>query len=700
MKTFPNTLFSELEFDVVRQRMAQKAVTEAAQKRLQNLTPFAHFVDAQEALTEVNELLSLYQTETPIPALSSTEVDTLLLRLKAKNAILEPEDFLAVKDLVSCFNNLHRFFNAQHERAPLVLTYFNGTQQNAEIPTEIDRVFDIRGEIKSTASPALAEIRNQLKQKRVAADRIFYRVVKKYQTAGYLGDINETVHHERRVLAVNSAYKSKAHGIFHGRSAKQSLLFVEPAETVEINNEIALLLDEEQLEIKRILKQLTAFLGMHRMLLVQFAQILREIDFIHAKARYAYFEEACLPKFVEKPTAKIIAGINPVLRFFNAKKQKNVVPLHASLTNEARIIVISGPNAGGKSITLKTIGLLQLMMQSGVLVPVNPRSTFGWFSGIMADIGDAQSIENELSTYSSKLGKMTAILKDAMPDTLVLMDEFGSGSDPELGSALAQVFLEELNTIGAYGVLTTHFNAIKALANKLPNVVNASMQFNTKTFAPEYKLNMGTPGSSYTFEVARRVGIHPALIKRAKQKTNAKTVKTDQLLVDVQREKNALATARKKMHAELDELNALKNKHTGRIKVLENKLEKQRKIAETQTDTLQWGKRFESLVKSYLKYKSKNKKKEIIERFIKMIGAHADEVQTNIKKAETKASKQKAAKLKKQLAEPIVLGDNVRLLATRQRGTVEAIKRNKYLIALGPTISTTVTRNQFVKEHS
>ena len=698
MKTYPETLFKELEFDIIRTRVAAKAVTSKAKERLLKLNPFGNQPQALKALTEVNELLALYQNETPIPALATAEVDAILLRLKVRNAMLEAEDFFQIKEMVESYNNLHRFFFKQKELTPNVLSYFSNIEPNNEIPQEIDRVFDVRGEIKSSASEELASIRHQLTRKRVAADRIFYRVAKKYETAGYLGQINETVSEDRRVLAVNAAYKSKVGGIFHSRSAKHSLIFVEPKETIEINNEITMLLDDEHLEIIRILKALTSFLSVHREQLAEYARVMRTIDFIHAKAHFAYLEDAVLPNFTQQPELHMMQGINPVLRHFNTLKQKPVIPLDVELNQEQRILVISGPNAGGKSITLKTIGLLQLMMQCGLLVPVNPRSTFGWFNSLMADIGDAQSIENELSTYSSKLTKMSVILREALFDSLILVDEFGSGSDPELGSALAQVFLEEINAAKAFGVVTTHYNSIKALADNQKGVRNASMEFNSKNFSPEYILNIGTPGSSYTFEVANRVGIRHELIKRARQKLDSKTVGIDRLLVVVQKEKNALVQAREEMHEKLKELSALKDEHTGKIAELESKLERQRELMEAQASKLKWGERLEKMAASYLKARSKKAKDEIVERFLRFIGDTAGEVKKEQKRTLSKAKRKKAAQLKKKIAEPISVGDKVRLLNTRQRGTVEEIKRGKYLIALGGNISTTVEREKFVKE--
>lgn len=698
MNTYPDALFTELEFDVIRQRLAAKAVTSKARERLQKLRPFGNAPQAQKALVEVNEVLALYQNQTPIPALAAAEVDALLLRLKVRNAQLEADDFLQVKELVESYNNLHRFFHNQKEIAPHVLRYFLDVLPNKDIPKEIDRVFDERGEVKTSASDELANIRHQLTKKRAAADRIFYKVVKKYEKAGFMGETSESVYEDRRVLAINASYKSRVGGIFHGRSAKHSLIFVEPQETIEVNNDITMLLDEEHREIIRILKELTRYLAEHRAELMDFARVMRTVDFIHAKARFAFDEKAVLPNLSDKPELDMIQGINPVLRFFNRQKRKPVIPLNIFLNQKQRILVISGPNAGGKSITLKTVGLLQLMIQSGLLVPVNPRSTFGWFNSLMVDIGDAQSIENELSTYSSKLTKMSTILRESLFDSLILIDEFGSGSDPELGAALAQVFLEEINKAKSLGVFTTHYNSIKSLADNLPGVINGSMAFNSKTFSPEYVLNIGTPGSSYTFEVAQRVGISGQLIKRARQKLDSKTVGIDKLLVALQKEKNALAKAREEMHDRLEELSALKDKHTGKIAELERKLERQKEVMESQVSKLKWGERLEKMAASYLKARSKKAKSEIVDRFIKFIGDTASDVKKEQKKEVRQENRKKAAKLKKQLAEPVAIGDKVRLLNTRQRGTVEEIKRGKYLIALGGNISTTVERGKFVKE--
>lgn len=696
MNTYPDKLFAEIEFDHVREQVAGFAVTSHARKKLLNLFPNYSRMSLKVVLNEVNELLALYENYTSIPALSAAEIDELVPRLRVKNSVLEVKDFMVIKDLVNSYNTVYIFFRKQKDFTPIIQKYFDYCQPNQALPDEIDRIFDRKGEVRSDASKELWEIRSNLQKKRAAADRIFYKSVKKYEEAGFLGQIHESVSEDRRVLAINASYKNQVKGIFHGSSAKNSLIFLEPLETIEINNEITLLIDEERREIMRILRHLTAFVAGFLTDILSMAKIMQTIDFINAKARYAYVEKAAMPNLSSKPMIHLIGAINPVLRHFNRQRGKDVVAMEAELNEKQRLLVISGPNAGGKSISLKTIGLLQVMLQSGLLVPVNPRSTFGWFDSIMADIGDSQSIENELSTYSSKLAKMKHIIECADKNSLILIDEFGSGSDPELGSALAQVFLEELTSAGAKGVLTTHYNSIKALAGDLDGVTNASMQFNSQTFTPEYVLNIGTPGSSYTFEVAQRVGIAKRLISTAKAKLDIRTVAIDKLLVAVQSEKNKLTEVRESTQERLKELSALKDKQTGKISQLEEKLEKYRTQNQAQAETLNWGKRIENMATSYLKDPSPKKKKEITARFWQILTERSGIVEAEQKKEEKKENKRKAARLKKLLNMPVAVGDKVKLLQNNQPGQIQDIRKDKYLIVFSGNISTWVGREKFV----
>ena len=699
MKTYPEDLFESIEFDLVKQAVSKRAVTERARERIQSLKPSSDFVITTGDLQEVHEILGLYQSDFAVPALAAEDIKPFLLRLKIQGATLEGEDFLVIKSMIESFNRVHYFFKQHALRTPSIQDKFAHLAPNKEVPNEIDRVMDRRGIVKTSASSELGKIRATLTKKRAAADRIFYRAVKKYQGAGVLADTQESVHDNKRVLAIEGAFKGQVNGIFHGSSAKASIFFVEPSETQEINNEITLLEEEEKREVTRILRLLTAYVAGYREVLRDFSTALYQIDFVNAKALHALDEEACLPQLVDKPHIELIKAVNPVLREFHKAKKKPVVPLDIRLDANTRILVISGPNAGGKSITLKTVGLLQLMLQSGLLVTVHPDTTMGWFNGIMADIGDAQSIENELSTYSSKLNKMKYFLDAAYGKTLVLIDEFGSGSDPDLGSSMAQVFLRALNESKTYGVMTTHYNSIKALASELPRVENGSMQFNSTDLTPEFKLNQGVPGSSYTYEVAQQVGVDKQLIEQARNVLNESTVAMDRLLVGIQKEKNQLAHQRAQLSSRLEELERLKEKQDRKIDQLEDKVRRQSAMNEQQNAMITWGKKFQGLVNEYAEQRSKKGKDEVVGRFKVYAGERANQTQNERTIKKTRYEKQQERKIKKLTSAPVKIGDRVKLIGSRQPGEIIEIKKDQFLLAIG-ALTTWATRDKFIPAES
>ena len=699
MNTYPEDLFESIEFDLVKQAIIKRAVTERARERIAGLKPSSDYAVVMRDLQEVHEVLGLYLSDFAVPALASDDIKPFLLRLKIQGATLEGEDFLIIKNMIESFNRVYSFFKQHVDRTPSMQSKLAHLSKNKTVPDEIDRVLDRRGVVKTSASPALGKIRGALAKKRAAADRIFYRAVKKYSGSGMLADIQESVHDNKRVLAIEGAFKGQVNGVFHGSSSKATIFYVEPVETLEVNNEIAVLEDEEKREVTRILRLLTAFVAGYRDELRDYSTALYQIDFVNAKALYALDEEACLPQLTDKPHVHLIKAINPVLRSFNAPKGKSVVPLNIRLDTHTRILVISGPNAGGKSITLKTVGLLQLMLQSGMLVTVHPDSTMGWFNGLMADIGDSQSIENELSTYSSKLAKMNHFLHAAYGKTLVLIDEFGSGSDPDLGSSMAQVFLKELNNSTTFGVMTTHYNSIKALAGELPRVENGSMQFNSTDLTPEYVLNQGVPGSSYTYEVAQKVGVSRALIDQAREVLDESTVAVDRLLVGIQKEKNELSRQREKLAQRLEELEQLKEKQDRKINQLEDKVRRQSALNEQQNAMITWGKKFQNLVNEYAEQRSKKGKDEVVGRFKVYAGERASQTVQERDVKKSKYQKQKERKIQKLITTPAKVGDRVKLIGSRQPGEIIEVKKDQYLLSIG-ALSTWVTRDKFIPAES
>ncbi len=696
MQLFPPSLTKELDFEVVKAHLKAFCQTPSGKEKVEELQPLSHFPEVEKRLSQANELLGLRQADEHFPSTLFESIAASAQRLNTQGVVLEAEKLSEIRSTCICYAHIHTYVYKKREILPQVATAVLALLPEKSIPVYIDKVLDERGNVKSSASPALGKIRAELVKSRAAADRIFDRALKKYQNKGLLIDFHESVSENRRVLAVQSSFKGQVQGIFHGSSSKQSVVYVEPGEAVEVNNQVAYLIDEEKQEIRRILRALSGQLRPHIGYLLAIEQKLIMLDFIKAKALFAYREEACMPRLYEKGPTEIVEGYNPVLKIFNREKGKSTIPLNLKLDEHQRIIVISGPNAGGKSITLKTLGLMQLMLQCGLLIPVNPRSSFRVFSSLMGDIGDSQSIENELSTYSSKLEKMKHFLQWADEDSLLLLDEFGSGSDPQLGSSLAQVFLKKLNKFGTYGIFTTHYNAIKALAAKQAGVVNAAMLFNKKTFSPEYRLEVGNPGSSYTFEVAERTGIPKHIIHEARQITDDTTLEVDRLLVQIQEDKLQLEKAKGDLSTELRKLKKLQHTQQQTINKLEEKLGKQSRQNEENDRKMYWGVRFQKLVESWLDQKTQKDKKEVIARFIGMLNQRAGEVQVEEKKTFTKSEKRRVQTLEKLKQAPVKIGDKVRVLSSKLEGTIEEEKGDRYKVVIGGAMVSWLQREQFI----
>lgn len=647
-------------------------------------------------LTSVQEVMLLTSRTSGIPALRHDDCSRAFKILKTGSGTVDERGFLAIRQMCEVYESVFTFLDQSKELAPHVFEIVRNHLPEPKIIALIDKVFDPRGIIKSSASPRLASIREELQKKRNQSDKLFYKIVQRMDASGLLADFKESVHENRRVLAVISGYKNKVNGIFHGSSGKNMVVFVEPPETIELNNEIARLCDDEKQEIQRILTELTLQLSIYYPVLTKMEDLLVYIDSLKARALFGLEINGCIPTFTESPAViRIINGYNPALFLHNRQKNKPTVPLTIELNRHQRVLVVSGPNAGGKSVAMKTVGLLVMMLQCGIPVPVDPESSFGMIHSIFGDIGDSQSIENELSTYSSRLLKMRVILRKMNKKSLILIDEFGSGSDPELGSAIAMVFLEEIQKAGSLAIITTHFNKIKALAAQMANVQNASMRFDRNTLQPLYHLQTGTPGSSYTFEVAQNVGIPREIITRAKEYLENSTIEIDRLLVSIQHEKQNLELQTHQLEKQLSELSALKEKQEKKIKQLEEKLEKQSEINRQQSEKLMWGSRFSQLVNMWEQNPQPANKKIVSQKFWRLI---QEKVADNIKKRESESIEKletKSQNLKKLLQAPVNPGDQVRMLENNLIGQISEIRKDKYHIRLGSMVAI-VEREQFV----
>ena len=562
-----------------------------------------------------------------------------------------------------------------------------------ELIESIDKVFDRKGNIKDDASAELAHIRQQIGKIRNQINKNFEKELRKHIKEGWLGETKEAFVNERRVLTVQSTHKRKIGGAVVGSSKTGSLTFIEPAINVPLNNEMELLLDDERKEIFRILQALTKEIAHHLPLIEAYQTLLVELDFIHSKTKLAIELNANLPGIVRSTRIELIDAFHPILWRSNKAQGKITLPQSLSLEPTSRMLVISGPNAGGKSITLKTIGLLQLMLQSGLLIPVHQNSKFCFFQQVLSDIGDNQSIENELSTYSYRLKRMKHFLNVANKRTLLLLDEFGTGSDPELGGALAEVFFEELYQKKSYAVITTHYATIKLRADRLTNAINGCMLFNTETLAPLYKFSIGQPGSSFTFEVAQMNGIPIDLIEKAKGKLDGERINMDKLLSELNREKMYLQRLNNE-HVEAQELaEKARLSYQERKDKFEERLKTQQDFIERNNIFLNTGKKMKSFIDRYqTTTRKKDANKPLIEevrKYLMVEKAKIDEAKRKVELMKPVVAKPIRKNAKKVVVvdnyqrDKIVVGSTVKMIETRQSGTVEEIKGHLLTVTFG-----------------
>jgi DNA mismatch repair protein MutS2 len=559
MRIFPESALVQLEFDKVKTLLAEQCSTEYARAKAEDLRIHTRKAFIELELRQSHEFKGLIQNGQYFPNDDSLNLARELKLLGIPGATLSGDQFLQVRKLAESIQSIFRWFDAERRVAyPALARVIENTHYEKAIIAAIDEVLDESGTVRDNASEELANIRLSLFRRRNELRRVFDRIVSKLGKSGYVADIEESFLNGRRVVAIFAEHKRQVKGILHGESDTRRTSFVEPEETIELNNEVFSLENSERKEVNRILRELTAKLSTHASLLQVWHDVLGEYDFIRAKARLANEMNGCFPLLVDKAHVLLRQAYHPLLLLYNRKNKKETVPTNISLNDKERLLVISGPNAGGKTVTLKTVGLLQLMLQSGLLVPVHPDSEMGIFKQLMIHIGDTQSIEFELSTYSSHLKNMKYFMENANGRTLFFIDELGSGSDPNLGGAFAEVILEELVRKHAFGIVTTHYLNLKVMAGKTAGIINGAMAFDETNLLPLYKLIIGKPGSSYTFSIAERIGLDPRLIHRARTLVDEDHFRLDKLLNATEQDLRDLEKREKDLHKLIKENEKLK----------------------------------------------------------------------------------------------------------------------------------------------
>ena len=699
----PEKALTDLEFTTVLQQLSQLAITSMGKESCLCLQPFENEQELILQLESVSEFTASFANENRIPNHGFDDLTSEINLLKIENSVLELEGFRRIAAASDIINILLKFFKKFKEYYPRLFEQSTDIEITKDLIIAINNVIDRFGEVRNDASPELFQIRKSIQTVRSKIGQSFQRALSQYTTADYLDDIKESVVENRRVLAVKAMHRRKVKGAIMGSSKTGSIVYIEPETTLQHTRELNNLQFEETDEIKRILLALTQYLQPYRPLLIQYQKYLILIDTYHARAKYAESTNSILPKINSNRELTLVNAFHPLLYLSNKKEGKTTFPQDIILTKEQRIIVISGPNAGGKSITLKTVGLLQLMLQTGMLIPVHEQSTVCFFDQIITDIGDNQSIENHLSTYSYRLKNMKYFIRKCNKNTLFLIDEFGTGSDPELGGALAESFLEEFYNREAYGIITTHYSNLKVLANELPNMSNANMQFDNRTLEPIFNLILGEAGSSFTFEVAQKNGIPYSLINRAKKKIERGKVRFDATIAKLQKERSQMTktgdSLRKQESKAIEENNRLEvlNKkikekligyqelfdHNQRMIVLGNKVNE---VADRYFDN----KKKRTLVADLLRLvegeNSKRKKKSSSEKkkdkeVKEKANAEANKAMVIIRKEKKK--KKKAAPVPVKVKVNFKLGDQVRLFDGKAVGTIDSIEKEKAIVNYG-----------------
>nr|WP_299068291.1 DNA mismatch repair protein MutS [uncultured Allomuricauda sp.] len=700
----PKTL-QDLEFPTVLEQVSARCNTELGKEVVLEIMPITDNGHLLKILGQTSEYLASFSNDNRIPNHGFDAINSELKLLTIENTTLEISGFRRIGNICKTVSLHQKFFKKFKEYYPLLFATMDAFETNEAIPIAIDNVIDKFGEIRDDASEELRRIRMQINEVRGKINQSFGVALTRYQTSEFLDEIRESVVENRRVLAVKAMYRKKVKGTVMGSSKTGSIVYIVPETTLNFVRQLNNLEFEEKEEVQRILNQLTDAIRPYGYLLKHYQDYLTHVDITGAKAKYASEMNALLPKINKEKELFLRDAYHPLLYLNNKYKKEKTWPQTIKLHKENRIIVISGPNAGGKSITLKTIGLLQVMLQSGLLIPVHERSTVCLFDKILTDIGDNQSIENHLSTYSYRLKNMNQFLKRCNDKTLFLIDEFGTGSDPELGGALAEAFLEVFYEREAYGVITTHYANLKALANELPHATNANMLFNSKTLEPTFQLILGEAGSSFTFEVAQKNGIPYSLINKAKKKIERGKVRFDATIAKLQKERSKMVQTGSRLQDEeakaRDEASRLEQLNAK----IKSKLENYQELYDHNQRMIHLGDKVNTAAERYF---LDNKKRPLISELLRIVETEnskrkktsakqtkakqaqkkqvAQELEKKIVKVrqEKKVEKKKAIQNEKNKPRPIFkIGDRVRLFDGKAVGTIDTLEKNKASVNYG-----------------
>lgn len=682
---YPENCQERLGFNEVRQMVHQHCLSSMGQAMVSKMQVMTKFDQINKFLRQTSEFKSIIENQEPLQISTFFDIKVLADKIRVEGTyLLEDELFQIYASLQTVFSVI-RFFDERKEIYPNLEALFEHLPIEKDILKRIEAILDAKGKMKPNASTTLQEITSAISK---GEQEVRKRMDSIYKTAigkGWVADGSLTIRDGRMCIPILAEHKRKLKGFIHDESASGQTVYLEPEEVFTLNNQLRDLEFDKRREIIRILIALTTELRPYTPLLLSYHGFLTKLDFVRAKALFAIDISAQLPVLVKEPQTKLVNARHPLLLLSFAAERKTVVPLNIKIDSNLRIVLVSGPNAGGKSVCMKTVGLLQLMLQSGLLVPVDESSEMGIFDQVFADIGDDQSIESDLSTYSAHLTKMRYFVEHASPKTLVLIDEFGTGTDPQFGGPMAEAVLQVLNNKKVRGVITTHYSNLKLFAGNTNGLENASMLFDHAKMKPLYILDIGKPGSSYAFEIAQNIGLQHEILQLAREKTGANQNNMDQLLVNLEKEKRQIHEAKITL---ANQQNKVKNLVAENEK-LKTFLEENKKVLlkEAKLEAQQIIRDANKLVENTI---SQIKQKQADKAVTKQLRQN---LQQNLIKNEVKEERKPAVKVDDSAIE---VGDWVQLINTDTSGQVLEINRDNLVLALGD-LRSVVKRNRVQK---
>lgn len=690
---YPEIFESKIEFDKVRNLLKQQCLSTLGKDEVDKMQFSADFDEIKTLLNQADEFIKIINEEDAFPVSHFYDIRESLNRLKVIGSWIEPNVLSDLNKSLKTIVAIVAFFSDDEKKSkyPHLSVLAENIFVSKEIGKKIERIIDDFGQIKDNASPQLSTIRREMTSAMNGISRIMNSILRQAQAEGFVDkDVAPSMRDGRLVIPANPSFKRKIKGIVHDESASGRTVYIEPAQVVEANNRIRELENDERREIIKILTEFTDFIRPHIPDILDSYHFLATIDFVRAKAKFALQINAIRPNFENKQLIDWVHAVHPLLFLALQKQNRKVVPLDITLRDDNRILIISGPNAGGKSVCLKTVGLLQYMLQCGLLIPMRENSNTGIFEDIFIDIGDEQSIENDLSTYSSHLQNMKFFVKSCTPQSLLLIDEFGSGTEPQIGAAIAESLLDRFNQNQSFGVITTHYQNLKHFANENKGVVNGAMLYDRHRMQPLFQLSIGNPGSSFAVEIARKIGLPEDVIAQASEIVGSDYINMDKYLQDITRDKRYWERKRDEIRRERKKLNDIVTRYESDM----DEINKQKKeiISEAKKQAEQLLAASNAKIEGTIRMiRETQADKEKTRQARQSLDEFKEKVSEPTKKSIQKAKKkvQRTTLSQSPQKQSFLIGDAVRLKGQTAIGEIIEIQDKKATIAFG-VIKTTV----------